>query len=552
MSARPSRAGQAARRATRRLHDFGAPHGRGNPVRTFWICVLSVLAAVACVIFPAGAKAAEPAAAPRYALVLQDATPLRGAARSGGAPLAMLGQGELLELRGTRLDYLQVWDPRRERGGFVRTGFVRPLALQPAEAPELLALLRFLRDRPGSEALGLGVAAAYLKAAPVGTITAEPFDAMGTLAERLAWRANTAAASAANSARPADAGVAAQLEVAAGLGVRFDSVEREGGVTLCYDGDAFRHVLALSPSPEQAARAALALTRHDCIAPLMPPLQRWQLDQSRAALLVRVAGAGADLPAYVRNRLRLRAAGVWAAIAFEDSRRVVVERGAAPAGLPAVSADDVLQAGGRALEALAGVDKGELADDDQSAYTEAAMRVGASRWAAEPVVAAPGAGLRVATQPGEPGQTCVLLVDAKHAAANPLARSCTFATVWTASAHANANGSALSLAVQPLAGWRELWVFRATPTGWTLQVLPPSTEVSGVGYVEFAGWVPGTGELLAAREVRDAARNRTARTYELLDGQTLATKRSADAPTSLTPFARWQDPAWKRVTVSLR
>ncbi len=536
-------------RPSRRLHDFGHPHRAGHPVRTFWTGVLAALAALACVFWPPVARAVPADAAPRYALVVQDGTPLRGAARSAGTPLALLGQGELLELRGARLDYLQVWDPQRERGGFVRAGFVRPLTLQPDEAPELLALVRFLRDRPGSEALGLGFAAAYLKAAPAGTITAEAFDAMGTMAERLAWRANTAAA--AQAARPGEPGVAAQLEVAAGLGVRFDSIEREGGVTLCYDGDAFRHVLALSPTPEQAARAVLALTRHDCIAPLMPPLLRWQLDQSRAALLTRLAGA--DLPAYLRNRLRLREAGVWSALAFEDGRRLLVEGGAPTAGLPAVAAADVQQAGERALAALAGVDKGELADDDQSAYTDAAMRVGASRWAAEPAIEAAGAGLRVATQAGAPGETCVLLLDAKHAAANPLARRCTFATVWTASARANANGTALGLAVQPLATWRELWVFRATPAGWTVQVLPPSTEASGVGYVEFAGWVPGTGELLAAREVRDPAHgNRPARTYELLDGLTLATERSADAPGSLKAFARWQDPAWKRVTVSLR
>ena len=98
-------------------------------------------------------------------------------------------------------------------------------------------------------------------------------------------------------------------------------------------------------------------------------------------------------------------------------------------------------------------------------------------------------------------------------------------------------------------------MFRATPAGWVLQVLPPSTdaEAGGVGYVEFAGWVPSTGEVLAAREVRVSGRaNRPARTYELLDGQTLVTKKSADAPASLKAFYRFQEPAWKRVTVSLR
>ena len=582
MRVRTSRgSGQIGYRMNRRRHDFGHPHGQGHPLRTLAIWLLASLAALACVVFPPTVHAATvapsaalaartvgtpatapvpmavsaPAAAPpapRYALVTLDAVPLRSGPKSGGSPLALLTQGELLEVRGQRLDYLQVWDLARERGGFVRASAVRALALTPAEAPELLALVRFLRDRPGSESLGLGLAAAYLKAAPAGSLDAEVFDAMGTMAERLAWRANVAAANAANvPLRPGEPTVAAQLEVAADLGVRFTSLERDGHVWLCYDGDAFRHAMALRPSPEQSARAALALTRHDCVDDMTPPLQRWQIDRARADLLARVPVA--DLPPYVRNRIRLRQAGVWSAIAFEDSRRLAVEGGAAPAGLPAVGANDVLVAGNEALEALAGVDKGELADDDQSTWTDAAMRVGASRWAAEPVFAPAAGSLHVLTQPGQPGETCVLLVDGKHGADHPLARRCTFGTVWTASARVDAGATAVTLAVQPLATWRELWMFRKGAEGWTLQVLPPSTEANGVGYVEFAGWVPGTGQVLAARELRDPQHaNRFARTYELLDGRTLVTQKSADAPASLNAFHKFQDPAWKRITVSLR
>jgi hypothetical protein len=557
--------GQIGYRMTRRRHDFGHPHTPGNPMRTLAIWLLASLAAVACIVFPPTAHAASASAtvaakapastaapAPRYALVTQDAVPLRAGARSGGSPLAQLTQGELLEVRGQRLDYLQVWDLARERGGFVRASAVRVLALSPEEAPELLALVRFLRDRPGVESLGLGLAAAYLKAAPAGTLDAEAFDAMGTMAERLAWRANVAAANAANvPVRPGEPSVAAQLEVAADLGVKFTSLERDGHVWLCYDGDAFRHVLALKPSPEQSARAALALTRHDCVDDMTPPLQRWQIDRARADVLARVPVA--DLPPYVRNRIRLRQAGVWSAIAWEDSRRLAVEGGGAASGLPVVGANDVLAAGNEALEALAGVDKSELADDDQSTWTDAAMRVGASRWAAEPVFAPAASGLHVATQPGQPGETCVLLVDARHGAEHPLARRCTFGTVWTASARVDAGATAVTLAVQPLATWRELWMFRKGADGWTLQVLPPSTEAGSVGYVEFAGWVPGTGQVLAAREVRDPQHAaRFLRSYELLDGRTLATQKSADAPSSLKAFNRFQDAGWKRVTVSLR
>ncbi|MBC7662487.1 MAG: hypothetical protein H7276_01625, partial [Caulobacter sp.] len=279
MRVRTSRgSGQIGYRLTRRRHDFGHPLPECNPVRTFAIWVLATLAATACIVFPPAAHAAPPA--PRSGPVMQDALPLRSGARSGGTPLATLTQGELVEVRGERMDYLQVWDLARERGGYVRAGAVRTLAPTPDEAPELLALVRFLRDRSGSESLGLGVAAAYLKAAPAGTITAEAFDAMGTMAERLAWRTNVAATNAANApVRPGEPNIAAQLEVAAGLGIHFASLERDAHVWLCYDGDAFRHVAAPAPTPEQSARAALALRRPDCIADSTPPLQRWQADR---------------------------------------------------------------------------------------------------------------------------------------------------------------------------------------------------------------------------------------------------------------------------------
>ena len=39
----------------------------------------------------------------------------------------------MVEVRGERLDYLQVWDYTRERGGYVRAGQVRVLALSEAQ-----------------------------------------------------------------------------------------------------------------------------------------------------------------------------------------------------------------------------------------------------------------------------------------------------------------------------------------------------------------------------------------------------------------------------------
>jgi hypothetical protein len=86
------------------------------------------------------------AALASVAIVTQDASALRAAPSDGAAQQAQLWQGDLLEVRGRRGDHLQVWDHRRERGGYVRATQVRTVALQPQDAPDLLAVVRFLRD----------------------------------------------------------------------------------------------------------------------------------------------------------------------------------------------------------------------------------------------------------------------------------------------------------------------------------------------------------------------------------------------------------------------
>ena len=139
---------------------------------------------------PASGSAVVPArpdaGLPGFAIVTQDNTALRAAPRDSAATQAVLWQGDALEVRGQRADYLQVYDHRRERAGYVRATQVRTTNLKAEDAPELLAVLRFVRELRGSEALGLAYSAAYLKAAPAGTATAEAFDAMGQMAERLA------------------------------------------------------------------------------------------------------------------------------------------------------------------------------------------------------------------------------------------------------------------------------------------------------------------------------------------------------------------------------
>ena len=467
------------------------------------------------------------------------------APRDGAVQQAQLTAGDVLEVRGERLDHLQVYDHRRERAGFVKASQVRLTNATPADAPALLAVLRFVQDTPGQEALGVGYAAAYLKAVPPADLTAEPFDALGRMAERLARRASARTGSAASDGR-----LAAQLEGVAAYGVRLVSLEQDGTVRLCYDGEAWRRVLALpSGTAEQRARAVLGLTRPDCLDPAMPASQREAHDRWRAELLQRLGGAElATLPGPWKNRLQLRRAGVQAALAFAQARR----------GEPAQAA------GQQALQALAAVDPAALTDEDQAEWADAAIRVGASRWAAEaPVLPAPlasGAGgrPRLLLSVGQPGETCVTLMapapQGPAPAPAPLLHRCTWGVAWAASASINTAGTAVALAVQPLATWREVWLMKRGPDGWTLDVLPPAAGNplgADLGYVEFAGWVPeGAPRLLLAREAR--VEGRLTRRFEvtrLADG---SIDKQASTPQLLAMFQRWRDPVWQRQTVAVR
>ena len=464
------------------------------------------------------------AASMALAIVTQDQLPLRAAPRESAQAQAVLWQGDALEVRGTRGDFLQVYDHRRERAGYVRAARVRQVDLQPAAAPELLAVMRFLRDTPGAEALGISYGAAYLKAAAPQAIDAEPFDAIGSMAERLAARASS------KLAPQAETALAAHLEVVASYGVAMRSYENDGKVRVCYDGDAFRRVLAVAASAEQRYRAALALSNGACIDPALGAMQRAEHDRWRAELLDTVDLA--RLPEHMKNRIHMRRAAVWSSVAFQRARK----------------GEEASQAAGRAEQALAAVNKPELADEDNAAYAEAGVRVGAVRWALEPVPAqgkvAPQ--LAVTAAPGRPGETCVSL----QGGGKQLANRCTWGVAWMASARVHPQGTALALAVQPLDGWREMWLFRRQGEGWVVDVLPPASSDPDIGYAEFAGWVPGAAKMLAAREVR--AEGKFRRSFELLDMATLATERGADRPESLSTFYKWQDPAWKRQTVSLR
>lgn len=482
------------------------------------------------------------------ALVSQDAAPLRASASDTATVQAQLWAGDALEVRGEKQGFLQVWDHKRERPGYIRAAHVKPLSTDAAQAPELLTIVRFLRDTAGAESLGIAYAAAYVKAVAPAQLNPEAWDAVGQMAERLAARASLKTTTS-STPSAADAKLAGHLDGVAAYGVKFHSWEADGSVRLCYDGDAYKRLLALPHSiPPQRARAVLGLTRHDCIPPDATPKERHAIDQARAQALDSLsAGEWAALPERLRQLMQLRQAGVWASIAYTQ------ERQAATAASQA--------AGERALQALAAVNVQSLGDDDKAAYQDAAVRVGASRWATQtPPSHVTAAGVRLQTRAGAPGETCLQLLPST-APSGPQAKTpvwwerCTWGVPWLASARISPQADAVAVAVQPLATWRELWLLKKTREGtWTVDIVPPSVGqplYGDMGYVEWAGWAAeAEPKVLLARE--SYTEGRWQRRFEVVWRDTLAVDKSASTPQLLAGFKRWADPVWTRLTVALR
>lgn len=517
------------------------------------------------------------------AIVVQDRVSLRAEPRATATEMTALWQGDVVEIRGERADYVKVYEYGRERGGYIKSQSMRRIGTTEGDAPELLAVMRFLRDTPGSEALGISYGAAYLKAVPSRALTAEPFDAIARMAERLADAASGNPNSLIN--------VAARLQVVEQFGIRMRTFERNGRMRVCYDGELFRRVLSMAQAtPEERAHAVLGLTRPECIDPNVGPVMRAALDEERGELLDRIDERG--LNAMLKSRVHARRAGVWAAIAYAQARR-----GARPQ-----------LAAQRALAELTAVQPNDLGEDRRTEYVDAAVRVNTVRWAAvtapsgpmpantampangavpasaaKPVpalawpvataradaasiasAAAPAATvaaarvvtpvsqtgpLMLSTTPGAPGQTCLTMSWRRRSL--PLIEKCTYGIVWLASAQTIAQEPALVLAVQPLETWRELWVFHEVAGHWTIDVLSPGADDPEQGYVEFAGFAPGTRRLLIAREVKERT-GRYRQRFEVLRIDDLALVRHASTPDLLRDFGRWQDVNWRRDTLALR
>ena len=503
------------------------------------------------------------------AIVAEDPAVMRNAPRDDAAPQATLWRGDWLEVRGEKAGFLQVYDHRHERPGFIRPAIVRVHRLDEASAPELRAVVRFLRDASGSESLGIGYAALYLRAAPAGDDPSEVFAAIGTMASRLARRASARRADGRDvllpGASPAASTVAAQIEVAESYGVHFRSVDPllgGGRARLCYDGDAWERVLSARAAPPlERALAALFFAGGECLDPALPAAERRAWNDRRVQALDAVdpaaaPGIPASIPPSLGGRVRLRRAEALAWRAFDEARR-------AGAGEPAARAEAA------AIRELALVDRGLLAPEDLETYDDVAVRVGASRFAAEAGPARPSAARRTTITVGArgDGETCVRVVEVSGNPSRVLAERCTYGVVWLNSLRWSPAGNIATMAVQPLPAWTELWVIQRGPTpantnatapgtppasapAWSIEPLVPATVEPEAGYVEAAGFSPDGAHLLVVREARGIGH--PPRRFQMLSVPALTVEKQASTADKLLSFKRWSAASWRAGTLALR
>jgi hypothetical protein len=475
------------------------------------------------------------------ALVVQDQTPLRAAAHESAPKQTLLTAGDWLEVRGEQQGYLQVYDHRRERPGYVRPSMVRSYAVDERAAPRLGSIVEYLRDAPGSESLGIGYVALYLRASPPQSVGPEVFDALGTMAARLGDRAST------RVARAGDGSLPREIEVAESYGVHFVSFQREGATRVCYDGEAFRRVLALGGTGPARMRAALSLTDPACVDPALGATAALTLAKWKASVLDAVdpSAVGDDVPAFEKARLRLRRSIVDAELSYFAART-----GDMPLSKTA---------GEAAKKELMLADRAVLADEDRLTYEEAALRAATVRWAAEPATAAPATGIDVELATGQPGQTCVRL-KTRATPQTPAFEHCTYGIVWPSSVRIAPHDAAVAMIVQPLLGWSELLVLHPGAAGWVSDTLAPMTIDPDIGYVEIAGFSPDGAHVLVARESRASGPLGSPHTlapwmwksFQVLAVSDLHLEREAASLGSLPASKRWETAEWRRGTLALR
>lgn len=464
------------------------------------------------------------------AIVVEDNTVLRAAADDRAPRQADLAKGDWLELRGETDGFYQVWDHRHLRPGYVRPWRVRTYDVSESSAPDLRAVLMYLRDAPGSESLALSHAALYLKAAPPASVGAEIFDAIGIAADRLARRASGGEAA-------IDASIATHVEVARSLGVRLEPVVIDEKVRVCYDGEAFRTVLATSDDPVRRARAALRLTSDSCLAPETPALAVAQWNEWRDGVLSRADPAG--LPDWLAGELHLRRAEVLAWLAYTKARSGELAAAAA--------------AEEGAIAQLALVSKERLLRESRSLHDATAVKVGASRFAvgAATAVVPEHPKLAFSLSRAADGRASFKVATREAKGKEPVVGEiATSGIVWPGSIQVSPDARTVAVAVQLTPTWSEIQVLRRSESGWIADPVVPSIDGPESGYVEPAGFTAdGTG-LLICRE--SFLKGKHERLFEVLRPATLTVARSAASMDMIRDFKRSASVAWRGETLAVR
>ena len=138
------------------------------------LATLVVAVASAAATVAAEAAPTSPAPVPGTlgnAIVVQDQASLRASPRDSAQQQTVLWQGEVLEVRGERLDYLQVWDHKRERGGFIVE--VRGGKDGLGHAPKLDIGLGFVKYHVVTTVTAAGLRASYLLLIEAGALRDE-------------------------------------------------------------------------------------------------------------------------------------------------------------------------------------------------------------------------------------------------------------------------------------------------------------------------------------------------------------------------------------------
>lgn len=459
------------------------------------------------------------------AMVVEDDTPMLASPEITAPQQAQLWRGDWLEVRGESKGFIKVYDHRHERPGFVAPWRVRSYQADEAHAPALKAIVSFMKDQPGSESLGIGYAALFLRAAPTGTIDAEVIEALATMSHRLAERASS------TQNRWQKRLLPHHLHVAESYGIEFrNHVVDEETSSICYDGKAFRRLLAIPASPKAHAHAALALTESRCFPTAPTPREQRELDEWSITVLDKTDPL--SVSPYLGNRLRMRRANSLSRLAYSSARSGDLEKAATLSE--------------NARNSFLRIDKSQLLKRDESRYARTAMRVASMRWARhlEATRAAKGkTTIAVSLKERSPGETCIRIGNKKRGI-----ERCTYALVLASSVQQLPGAVAIS--VQPLPGWQELWVFQVQEGEWVVNRMLPATGQPELGYVELAGYVSNGKSILVVREA--LVEGSTRRRFQRVDRKSMAITTDASSLRRFRTFKNNSSPRWKSETLSLR